>query len=178
MKKEETVDTWMRKLPLDSILGGWKPGRLTGHADSRANVLLAEETSKSEGRRLKNYLELVEVARTLRPDSLLHLTMAELDEKLRKLSKVDVTLPTALKEALLQKSIAADIATFLSKPPCDKTLEQMFSKMAPFCEEEKKAFDMMAPALHALEGSAGDLGMCFLRLVGQDTDTQICQTAF
>ena len=177
-EKEETVDTWMRKLPLDSILGGWKPGRLTGHADSRANALLAEETSKSEGRRLKNYLELVEVARTLRPETLLHLETAELDEKLRKLSKVDVNLPTALKEGLLQKNIAVDIAAFLSKPPCEKAVEQMFTKIAPFCEEEKKAFDMMAPLLHALDGSAGDLGLCFLRLVGQDTARQVSRTAF
>ena len=168
----------MRKLPLDSILGGWKPGRLTGHADSRASVLLAEATSKPEGLRFKNHWELVEVARTLRPEALLHLDTAELDVKLRKLSKVDITLPTALKEAILQKNIAVDIASFLSKPPCEKAVEQMFTKIAPFCEEEKRAFDRMAPLLHALDGSAGDLGLCFLRLVGQDTARQVSRTAF
>ena len=40
------VDRWIAKLPLVSILGGWKPGRLTGHAEEKANSLLDNDETR------------------------------------------------------------------------------------------------------------------------------------
>lgn len=163
------VDTWMAKLPLSSILGGWKPGRLTGHAETRADNLLSSEATRAEGKRLKNYLELVEVARGLRPDTVPLMDLNEMQGRIKKLSRCDITFPSMLKEAILIKSVTSDIAKFISGPAIKEKAKALMEVLLPWGDEAAIEFDPMNTKLCAMDGSKADLGVLFMRVICQDT---------
>jgi len=168
---EQLVDMWIKKLRAPAVLAGWKPGRLTGHAEEKCVELLAHEAKRAEGKRLRRHLDLIAKCRALTPDTLRLLDECERRSLLVAVAAAKVDLPSDLKEALariaMQKITKAVIA---QEGAVDETdIMKLIELTIPYNKpDESTEFDMEDPTLRAIDGSAAEKAVVFKRAVIQD----------
>lgn len=176
-KAESVVDNWIQKLNPTAVLGGWKPGRLTGHAEARAAELMQDDKSKLEGRRLRRHLHVVECARLLNPEALSVMDDSEVSERLGVLVAAKVNFPSTFKEALFRVKLSKVVAALAQQPHDATIINKIMDMTNPFKKSADEVFDAEIPTLRQLDMSPADLAGTFGKIVVQERLGGIEQTS-
>lgn len=110
---EKIVDAWMANKALASVLAGWKPVLLIGHAEANSEDLMHKSDTSAEGKRFRIYLQVVECARCLRPQAIPNFDMEALQEQLKAWTHAEVGIPSDLKQAILAKALQDEVTRIL-----------------------------------------------------------------
>jgi hypothetical protein len=158
---ETLADVWMRKLPLERIVGGWKPGRLVQFAESACDKLQSTEETKVEARRLRKFLDLVIIASKVHPVCLADMDPTDRNDKIDKLVNKGVTLPSETCEILYSVSVTQAALMFYGTPtPILEKATQLVTMNWPFRKDGIEAtcnFSHDTPFLSALTQAPGSL---------------------
>ena len=166
--KEMSVDSWVVKLDPTKVLAGWKPGRLCGHAQKRADDLLhsTDAGTQNEGRRLTKHLELVDSCKNLALERMFLLDTAGVKTRLQRIAHSRVGCPTAFKESVVQWFVKCDVEGIMSgtdQNVRDANLKTLFSRLS--LAKQPETFNPLSPRLCDSDGTPTERAETFGTLV-------------